>query len=98
MGQPCHRCGSEVEASAAFCPSCEAAQIHFSGRQASAGPVAVLGAQLSPVVVESKYNIPPPSTNPNQHAALRSALHAGVIAAVLTFIPLRSAFVFALPL
>jgi len=97
MEQACQRCGSTIESPAPFCPTCEAPQIRFSGRQAASGPVAVLAAP-PPVVAESTYDVPAPASKPNQHAALRSALHAGVIAAVLSLIPLRPAFVFALPL
>lgn len=38
-----------------------------------------------------------PSATPHSHAALRSALIAGVIAVLLSSLPLRAAFVFALP-
>jgi len=96
MEQSCPRCGSEIEPLTTFCPNCAAPQIHFHGRQSSQNPVVVSGAQ-SPVVVASEHNVTPPTSNYNQHAALRAALHAGVVAAILSFIPLRSAFVFALP-
>src|SRR6266851_5313509 len=95
MEQSCQRCGSEIESLTPFCPNCAAPQIHFHGRQSSSNPVVVSGVQ-PPVVVSN--NAPLPPTNDNQNAALRSALHAGVVAAILSLIPLRSAFLFALPI
>src|SRR6266568_796492 len=96
MQQSCQRCGFEIESLTPFCPNCAAPQIHFHGRQPSPNPVVVSGAP-PPVVVANQYNAPLPTARYNPHAALRSALHAGVVAAILSFIPLRSAFVFALP-
>ena len=94
MQQSCQRCGFEIESLTPFCPNCAAPQIHFHGRQPSPNPVVVSEPQ-PPVVVAN--NAPLPPTSYNQNAALRSALHAGVVAAILSLIPLRSAFVFALP-
>src|SRR6266567_3474228 len=96
MGQSCQRCGSEIESLTPFCPNCAAPQIHFHGRQSSPNHVVVSAVQ-PPVVVVNHHNAPLPTISHNQNAALRSALHAGVVAAILSLIPLRSAFVFALP-
>jgi hypothetical protein len=95
MEQSCQHCGSEIESLIPFCPNCAAPQIHFHGRQSSRNPVVVSGVQ-PPVVVANSAPLPP--TSYNQNAALRSALHAGVVAAILSLIPLRSAFLFALPI
>jgi hypothetical protein len=97
MEQSCQRCGSQIESLTPFCPNCAAPQIHFHGRQPSSNPVVVSGMQL-PVVVADQPGAPLPPTSYNQNAALRSALHAGVVAAILSLIPLRSAFLFALPI
>jgi len=95
MQQACQRCGSEIESLTPFCPNCAAPQIHFHGRQPSPPNPVVVSEPQPPVVVAN--NAPLPPTSYNQNAALRSALHAGVVAAILSLIPLRSAFVFALP-
>src|SRR6266536_4138768 len=95
MQQSCQRCGSEIESLTPFCPNCAAPQIHFHGRQPSPPNPVVVSEPQPPVVVAN--NAPLPPTSYNQNAALRSALHAGVVAAILSLIPLRSAFVFALP-
>ncbi len=95
MQQSCQRCGSEIESLTPFCPNCAAPQIHFHGRQPSPPNPVVVSEPQPPVVVAN--NAPLPPTSYNQNAALRAALHAGVVAAILSLIPLRSAFVFALP-
>jgi len=96
MEQSCQRCGSEIESLTPFCPNCAAPQIHFHGRQPSPPNPVVVSEPQPPVVVAN--NAPLPPTSYNQNAALRAALHAGVVAAILSLIPLRSAFLFALPI
>ncbi len=100
MEHPCQRCGSAVEDSSPFCPSCEAPQIRFSVREPLLNTVVVApGAGTSlPVRVEDKYSVQRPAAGSDRNAALRSALNAGVIAAVLSSLPLGPAFIFALPL
>ena len=101
MGQSCHLCGSAIDSSSPFCTHCGAPQIHFLGRHATGAPISVAAPPPLPpptVLFEPRHDFEQTAPGPNQSALLRSALHAGVIAAILTFIPVRSAFLLALPL
>ena len=53
---------------------------------------------LAPTGQTGAYSLSQPSVNPHSHAALRSALIAGIIAVLLSSLPVRAAFVLGLPL
>jgi len=98
----CQRCGSAVDDNLPFCPNCESPQIRFSPRDVSlksvvVGPVADAFAPAYSRVEPASYEAPSRSSF-NWRGALRPALSAGVIAAVLSLLPLKAAFVLALPL
>src|SRR5207244_13638876 len=89
-----------VEDSVPFWSSVAITQIRFSAKEPSLYAVAVAtGAETSaPIRVEDKDSVRQPVVGSERNAALRSALNAGVIAAVLSSLPLGPAFIFALPL
>jgi hypothetical protein len=97
---PCQRCGSAVEDSSPFCPGCEAPQIRFSAREPYVNAVVVApGAGTPPPIrVEDQFSFQQPAAGSDRSAALRAAMNAGVIAAVLSSLPLGPAFIFALPI
>lgn len=98
----CQRCGSAVDDNLPFCPNCEAPQIRFSPREVSLKSVVVEPArdafapaysQVEPASYHSRSR-----SSFKWRGALRPALTAGVIAAILSLLPLKVAFLLALPL
>lgn len=73
--------------------------MRFAGREPVTQAVVVkdLSLPLAQSVAVTDSHATPSSAQTHSNAAIRSALHAGVIAAVLSLLPVRSAFVFALP-
>ncbi len=103
MEHSCQSCGSAVDDNLPFCPNCESPQIRFSPREVSLKSVVVapVGDAFAPVYsreVEPASYEAPSRSNFNWRGALRPALTAGVIAAVLSLLPLKAAFLLALPL
>lgn len=89
MEHPCYQCGAAVEDGTAFCRHCNAPQI----RVASAAPPAETA--LVPGAIEHHppaYSSTPPINGLAWPPALRSAAHAGLIAAILMAIPLGASF------
>jgi MFS family permease len=90
----CQRCGSAVDDNLPFCPSCEAPQIRFSPREVSLKSVVVapVADAFAPVYfrVESPSYEAPSRSSFDWRGAVRPALSAGVIAAVLSLLPLIS--------
>jgi hypothetical protein len=95
---PCPRCNASVDDSSPFCPTCEAAQVRAATREYSRAPVSVAAAASSSTVFADTGPVQSgiPATA-DAHGELRSALYAGVIAAVLSMIQPAS-FILALPL
>jgi hypothetical protein len=73
----CYQCGASVEDGTAFCPQCSAPQIRVGG-DLSSEPIA--GSLPSPIPVAN-------STGIQWSQALPAAAQAGLISAVLMFIP-----------
>jgi hypothetical protein len=73
----CYQCGASVEDGTAFCPQCNAPQIRVGGGELPSEPAAPLPSTITPVG--------PSAIQWSQ--ALPSAAQAGLIAAVLMFIP-----------
>lgn len=99
MEHPCLRCQGPVEDSSPFCPHCGAAQVRFAGPAGPRQPVSIAFDTLpsSPTTAfETPYSTQ--AARPDGRLGLRAALTAGVIAAVLSSVPLGPAFVFALPI
>ena len=80
MEHPCYKCGAAVEDGTAFCPQCNAPQIRVGFGESEAEPIAAsdLASRLSPV----------PKGTIQWSQALPATALAGVIAALLMFIPL----------
>lgn len=76
MEHPCHQCNAAVEDGTAFCRQCGAPQIRVGGQELAFPPTAT---------AQSPYL---PSGGIHWSRALPSATLAGLIAAVLMFIPL----------
>jgi len=94
----CAKCHSTVKDDDAFCPNCGAPQIHFAGREPSSEAVTVQDRGVPQIQVRAdEIDSAPQPVSPDSGAVLRSALNAGVIAAILSSIPIGAAFVFALP-
>ena len=100
MEHPCLRCQGPVEDSSPFCPHCGAAQVRFAGPAGPRQPVSIafdtLPANPATGAFETPYSTE--AARPDGRLGLRAALTAGVIAAVLSSVPLGPAFVFALPI
>ena len=106
MEHPCQGCGAAVEDSTPFCSSCGAPQVRFSARAPSSNPtvagpgppnVPPAGVSWSSYVrVEAQPPISYQVASFDRQAAVRSALNAGAIAAVLSLLPFG--FILALPL
>jgi hypothetical protein len=95
----CQQCHSAVLDNSAFCPSCDAPQIRFSTPGPSVLPIAVAAGVESPVArVEESYPIRPAPAAWSRRAAFRAVMNAGVVAAVLSSVPVGGSFIFALPL
>lgn len=96
MKHPCPHCNSAVDDSSAFCPNCSSPQVRFSGSELSSGAISVETGAETQIRVEQPYSVPQSAPALNMHIAIRSALNAGVIAAVLGMVPF--AFIVAIPL
>jgi hypothetical protein len=98
---PCHRCGSSVQDSSAFCPDCGAPQVRFSRSEPVDESVGIS-------IPASALPDPPPAQpdaqiETNRRVSIRergivfrSALKGGCIAAALCLLPMG--FVLAMPL
>jgi hypothetical protein len=91
----CQRCGSAVDDNLPFCPNCEAPQIRFSPGEVALKSIVVgpVGDAFAPVYsreMEPASYEAPSRFSFNWRGALRPALTAGVIAAVLSLLPLIS--------
>ena len=101
MEHLCPHCNSAVDDSSAFCPNCNSPQVRFSGSKLPSDLISgKIGAETQ-IRVEQPFSVPgltlPESTSTlNLHIAMRSALNAGAMAAVLSLIP--GAFIMAIPL
>jgi hypothetical protein len=104
---PCPRCNASVDDGSPFCPACEAAQVRAATREYSRVPVNVASEVSSTSVATESGTIvafsdtgPLPSrttARADAHVELRSALYAGIIAAVLIIIQPAS-LILAMPL
>lgn len=96
---PCQQCHSAVSDNSAFCPSCGSPQVRFARPEPSVIPI-VVAAGVVPAValVEASHSIQHPAAASSRRAAFRAAMNAGVVAALLSSIPVGGSFVFALPL
>lgn len=91
MEHPCNRCGAAVDNNLPFCPTCEAPQIRFEPREASADAVRLHPATAPPVPI----GVSVPATDPYRAATsaderrrwLRAAIYAGAIGFILSFLP-----------
>jgi len=98
---PCPHCNSAVDDSSAFCPNCNSPQVRFFGSELSSGAISVKTGAETRIRVEHPFSVPGltlPESTPtlNLRIAMRSALNAGAMAAVLSLIP--GAFIMAIPL
>lgn len=80
MEHPCYKCGAAVEDGLAFCPQCTAPQIRVGLVEAEAG----FGACPEP----ASHSVSAGKGNIDWSQALPAAALAGVIAALLMFVPL----------
>ncbi|HXY14070.1 MAG TPA: zinc ribbon domain-containing protein [Terriglobales bacterium] len=80
MEHPCNKCGATVEDGTAFCPSCAAPQIRVATPEA-------LAATL-PSVLVGESGASPELSSIQWSRALPSAALAGLISALLMFVPL----------
>jgi hypothetical protein len=89
---PCQRCGSPVDASAPFCGSCGAPQVRFAETEIAPhsfkvqAPAPSLSTQIESETVLS------PASGLDKGNALRVALTAGAIAALVSLLPLGIVF------
>jgi hypothetical protein len=96
---PCPRCNASVDDSSPFCPTCEAAQVRATTREYSRVPVNVAESASSAVVFAETEPLPSRTTaRADAHPELRSALYAGIVAAVLSMIQPGASFILAMPL
>lgn len=102
MEHPCHRCGDPVPDSSPFCPECGAPQIRFDRPEAPAEGVSIHESAATPAPPPPVVQRPPGHETDHRVAgreravAVRSALNGGVVAAVLSFLPLG--FIIGMPL
>jgi hypothetical protein len=97
---PCLRCNGSVEEGAPFCPNCGAAQVRFSAREGSASQITVAAATTvhqPQAVFETGHRPLPTFSAADSRLTLRAALYAGLVAAVLSTIPLGPNFILAFP-
>src|SRR5205814_3423217 len=83
---PCQRCGSAVDNTSPFCPSCGTPQIRFDAAEASSQAIKVAshaGPETAPS--QPEYDRP---CGFEKKSAVRAALYAGLIAALLSLLPL----------
>jgi predicted nucleic acid-binding Zn-ribbon protein len=98
---PCHRCGSPVQDSSAFCPDCGAPQVRFSRNEPADESVSIslpAGALPDPPPAQSDAQIETNRRVSDRERGIvfRSALKGGGIAAALCLLPMG--FVLAMPL
>jgi hypothetical protein len=98
---PCQNCGSPVDNTSPFCPSCGASQIRFLRPDSAPHAVKVErvtlhAPQTRGLDLETSVGLPPEVASADGPHALPSAIRAGAIAAVLSAVPF--AFILALPL
>ena len=99
MEHPCHQCHSAIPDASPFCPNCGAPQIRLSAREAASIPVLVIaGVPHSTVSVEAFPSIDQSTLIVHRGASFRAAMNAGIVAAVVSVIPLRGLAFLALPL
>ena len=92
MEHPCHRCGSPVPDSSPFCPECGAPQVRFDRSETSAANVLVSQPEAAPLAPPPVQNVAWRETNHRvagreRAVILRSAINAGVVAAILSLFP-----------
>lgn len=93
---PCPRCSSSVDDNSPFCPTCEAAQVLAAPKEYSRSPVTVT-VEGTPAFLNAG-TFSKTTGNTNAKAELRAAFYAAIIAAVLSLIQPRGAFILTLPL
>lgn len=101
MDHLCHRCGSALPDSSPFCPECGAPQVRFDRSETSAANVLVSQPEGTPSTHGPVQNVAWRETNHRvagreRAVILRSAINAGVIAAILSLVPYFS--IVAMPL
>lgn len=101
MEHPCPQCNSAVDDNSAFCPNCNSPQVRFYGSEFSSDSISVKTRAETRIRVEQPFSVPGltlPESSPtlNLRIAMRSALNAGAMAAVLSLIP--GAFIIAIPI
>jgi uncharacterized membrane protein len=101
---PCHRCGSPVEDSSAFCPGCGAPQVRFTREEAPLETVLVpqpLARAAAPTenvtipAVTAEGRVDHATVLRNSSAVWRSAATAGLVGALLSLLPFG--FILAFP-
>jgi hypothetical protein len=85
-----------VDDNSAFCPTCEAAQVHATSKEYSRSPVSV-AADGTPALIGAA-SLPGIGASADAHAKLRSAVYGAIVAAVLSLIQPGASFILALPL
>ena len=94
----CHQCHSAVPDASPFCPNCSAPQIRFAAREIASVPVLVAaGLPGASISVEASPTNGQSQPKLDRRAAFRAAMNAGIVAAVLSLIPVKGSFAFALP-
>jgi len=96
---PCYQCHSVVPDTSAFCPNCRVPQIRLSAREYASIPVLVVAGIPHPTVtVEVPHSIDQSNLIVHRGASFRAAMNAGIVAAVISVVPLRGLAFLALPL
>ena len=98
MEHPCHQCHSAVPDTSPFCSNCGAPQIRLLPREISSVPIlvaaglpgAISSVEVAPLDIRSQPKM-------DRRAAFRAATNAGIVASVLSLIPVKGSFAFALP-
>lgn len=86
MEHPCQRCGSAVDDTSPFCPNCGTPQIRFDAAEASSQAIKVASREGSETALnEPEYDR---AARFEKKSAVRAALYAGLIAALLSLLPL----------
>jgi MFS family permease len=85
---PCPRCGVAVEDSAPFCSSCGAPQVRFAPSETPPEAVKVSFPDASAPSPGRPEVATPSATRAGRNSALRAAISAGTIAALLSLLPL----------
>jgi MFS family permease len=89
---PCQRCGSAVDDSAPFCNSCGAPQVRFAGIDIAPHSFKVQAPAASLSTQIESETVPSPTSGLDKKSALRVALTAGAIAALVSLLPLGIVF------